>query len=82
MDSRPAYEAAQRAGRLGLSLLQHGNGRPGRLPGLKGWTASRDLPGPEPSFRSWWRQREAGGDGPSVPEGPPPAAGEPTGEAS
>ena len=59
MDSRRAYQAAQRAGRLGLALLERGNGRKGRFPGLKGWTQSRDLPAPEPSFRSWWREREA-----------------------
>jgi L-lactate dehydrogenase complex protein LldF len=60
MDSRRAYEAAQRAGRLGLALIDGGRGRRGRLPGLSGWTSSRDLPDPEPSFRSWWREREQG----------------------
>lgn len=70
MDSRRAYEAAQRAGRLGLALLEHGNGRKGRFPGLKGWTQSRDLPGPEPSFRSWWREREATAGRDDAGEGP------------
>ncbi|WP_084270067.1 lactate utilization protein B [Patulibacter minatonensis] len=70
MDSRRAYEAAQRAGRLGLALLDNGRGRRGKLPGLQGWTASRDLPDPEPSFRSWWRDREAGDTAPTDPDGP------------
>jgi L-lactate dehydrogenase complex protein LldF len=60
MDSRRAYEAAQKAGRLGLSLMNNGRGARGALPGIGGWTGSRDLPDAEPSFRSWWRDREAG----------------------
>jgi L-lactate dehydrogenase complex protein LldF len=72
MDSRRAYEAAQRAGRLGLALTDHGRGARGQLPGIKGWTESRDLPAPERSFRSWWREREAsGGAGDAPPPAPP-----------
>ncbi|WP_320669024.1 lactate utilization protein B [Patulibacter defluvii] len=58
MDSRRAYEAAQRAGRLGLALTRGGRGLAARAPGLKGWTETRDLPAPTESFRDWWRQRE------------------------
>ncbi|WP_022928753.1 lactate utilization protein B [Patulibacter americanus] len=73
MDSRRAYEAAQKAGRLGLSLMNNGRGARGALPGLSGWTGSRDLPDPERSFRDWWREREAGEleqgpDAPALPQ--------------
>jgi L-lactate dehydrogenase complex protein LldF len=61
MNNRRTYEAAQRAGRLGLALTGGGRGLAARAPGLKGWTETRDLPAPPTqSFRDWWRQREAG----------------------
>ncbi len=56
--SRRAYEAAQRAGRLGQWPLLR-QGKIERLPGpLSGWTATRDLrPVARQSFRDWWRVR-------------------------
>lgn len=64
MGNRRAYEAAQRAGRLGLALMQGGRGARGALPGISGWTSSRDLPQPEGSFRDWWRERPPAGASP------------------
>jgi L-lactate dehydrogenase complex protein LldF len=47
--SRRAFEAAQKAARLGRPLVR-----------LSGWSNTRDLPPqPEESFRNWWR-RERG----------------------
>jgi L-lactate dehydrogenase complex protein LldF len=56
--SRRRYETAQRAGRLGQSLLAR-DGAAGRLPGaLSVWSSARDLPTPPAeSFRDWWRNR-------------------------
>jgi L-lactate dehydrogenase complex protein LldF len=58
---RRLYEAAQRAGRLGQSLVARG-GKIERLPGaLGGWTAARDLQAmPPQSFRDWWRENRSG----------------------
>ena len=42
------YRRAQRVARLRLI---------GRMPGLRGWTATRDLPIPRETFRDWWAQR-------------------------
>jgi L-lactate dehydrogenase complex protein LldF len=48
--SRRAYEAAQRAARLGRGPLAGAALRP--------WTRSRELPEvPSQSFREWWRSR-------------------------
>jgi L-lactate dehydrogenase complex protein LldF len=50
--SRRAYEAAQRAARLGRGPLVGAAARP--------WTRTRDLPDvPDQSFREWWRERRA-----------------------
>ena len=55
--SRKGYERAQRLGRLGQIPFAR-DGRIGRLPGLDGWTAMRDLPAlPAQTFREWWRTR-------------------------
>jgi L-lactate dehydrogenase complex protein LldF len=53
--SRRAFEAAQRAARLGSRPLAR-RGRIGRLPWpLSGWTDTRDLPvPPAETFREWW----------------------------
>ena len=57
--SRRRYEAAQRLARLGRGPL---SGLGGAAPGLKAWTAMRDLPEvPAQSFRDWWRTRDGGG---------------------
>ncbi|MBD0281802.1 MAG: iron-sulfur cluster-binding protein [Thermoleophilaceae bacterium] len=60
--SRRAYEAAQRAGRLGSRPLAR-RGRIERLPfPLSGWTVTRDLPEPpSETFREWWRRERGGG---------------------
>jgi len=42
------YRRAQRVARLRLI---------GRMPGLRGWTATRDLPIPRETFRDWWARR-------------------------
>jgi L-lactate dehydrogenase complex protein LldF len=42
------YRRAQRVARLRLI---------GRMPGLRGWTATRDLPTPRETFRDWWARR-------------------------
>ena len=77
MNSRRAYEAAQKAGRLGLTFVKGGRGARGALPGLSGWTQARDLPQPEGSFRDWWREREAArGDDAAPPDAPARDAGE------
>jgi L-lactate dehydrogenase complex protein LldF len=48
--SRRAYEAAQRAARLGRGPLA--------VAALRPWTRSRELPAaPSQSFREWWRAR-------------------------
>jgi L-lactate dehydrogenase complex protein LldF len=60
--SRPRYERAQRAARLGQApFARHGVIE--RLPGpLAAWTSVRDLrPVPPQTFREWWRARECGG---------------------
>jgi L-lactate dehydrogenase complex protein LldF len=50
--SRRAYEAAQRAARLGRGPLAGAAARP--------WTRTRELPEvPAQSFREWWRARSA-----------------------
>jgi len=50
--SRRAYEAAQRAARLGRGPLANALMRP--------WTRSRELPDvPEQTFREWWRAHRA-----------------------
>lgn len=56
--SRRAYEAAQRALRLGRAPLRL-QGLPSALPGpLRAWTHTRDLPDiPQQTFRDWWRSR-------------------------
>jgi L-lactate dehydrogenase complex protein LldF len=52
LGSRRAYEAAQRAARLGRGPLTRAS--------LSRWTRSRDLPEPpDQSFRDWWRERRA-----------------------
>lgn len=58
--SRPAYELAQKLGRLGQGPLVR-NGHINWLPGLLGgWTAMRDVPAlPKQSFREWWASRES-----------------------
>jgi L-lactate dehydrogenase complex protein LldF len=62
--SRRAYEAAQRAGRLGAAAVSFDGRIQHRLPGpLKPWLESRDLKAPpEQSFRDWWREREQDGE--------------------
>jgi L-lactate dehydrogenase complex protein LldF len=60
--SRPRYEAAQRAARVGQWPLAR-RGRIQRAPGpLAAWTTFRDLRAlPDQTFREWWRSRgEAG----------------------
>jgi L-lactate dehydrogenase complex protein LldF len=53
--SRRAYEAAQRAARLGELAPSHR-----LLAPLVAWTASRDLPrAPSQTFRSWWLEHRA-----------------------
>jgi L-lactate dehydrogenase complex protein LldF len=54
--SRRAFEAAQRAARLGRPLAR--GGRISRLPWpLSAWTSTRDLPAPPAeTFRDWWRR--------------------------
>ena len=42
------YRRAQRVARLRLV---------GQMPGLRGWTATRDLPIPRETFRDWWARR-------------------------
>jgi L-lactate dehydrogenase complex protein LldF len=42
------YRRAQRVARLRLI---------GQMPGLRGWTATRDLPVPRETFRDWWARR-------------------------
>jgi L-lactate dehydrogenase complex protein LldF len=42
------YRWAQRVARLRLI---------GQMPGLRGWTATRDLPIPRETFRDWWARR-------------------------
>jgi L-lactate dehydrogenase complex protein LldF len=42
------YRRAQRVARLRLI---------GQMPGLHGWTATRDLPIPRETFRDWWARR-------------------------
>jgi len=56
--SRRAYEASQRALRLGRTPLQR-EGLVSALPGpLRAWTHTRDLPPiPQQTFRDWWRSR-------------------------
>jgi L-lactate dehydrogenase complex protein LldF len=50
--SRRAYEAAQRAAKLGRGPLASA--------ALRGWTQSRELPDvPAQTFRDWWRERGA-----------------------
>jgi L-lactate dehydrogenase complex protein LldF len=50
--SRRAYEAAQRAARLGRGPLADLALRP--------WTRTRELPRvPSQSFREWWREQRA-----------------------
>jgi L-lactate dehydrogenase complex protein LldF len=50
--SRRAYEAAQRAARLGRGPLARA--------ALRSWTRSRELPEPpSQTFREWWRERGA-----------------------
>jgi L-lactate dehydrogenase complex protein LldF len=64
--SRRAFEAAQRAARLGRPLAR--GGRIGRLPWpLSAWSSTRDLPAPPAeTFRDWWR-REHGEPTPTAP---------------
>ena len=55
--SRRAFEAAQRAARLGARF-------PWALPA---WTSTRDLPPtPEETFRDWWRRERGGAHAPHV----------------
>jgi L-lactate dehydrogenase complex protein LldF len=63
--SRRAFEAAQRAARLGRPLAR--GGRISRLPWpLSAWTSTRDLPAPPAeTFRDWWR-REHGESKPTT----------------
>ena len=42
------YRRAQRVARLRLV---------GQMPGLRGWTATRDVPIPRETFRDWWARR-------------------------
>jgi iron-sulfur cluster protein len=66
--SRRAFEAAQRAARLGSRPLAR-HGRISRLPWpLSGWSSTRDLPAPpKETFREWWRRER--GEPPSRPAG-------------
>jgi L-lactate dehydrogenase complex protein LldF len=59
--SRRAYEAAQKAGRLGAVAVSVDGSIRHRLPGpLKPWLEARDLKAPpKQSFRDWWRERES-----------------------
>jgi iron-sulfur cluster protein len=59
--SRRAFEAAQRAARLGRPLAR--GGRISRLPWpLSAWTSTRDLPAPPAeTFRDWWRRERGEG---------------------
>lgn len=51
--SRRAYEAAQRAARLGRGPVRHLPVGP-----LRAWSKARELPDiPAQSFREWWRER-------------------------
>jgi L-lactate dehydrogenase complex protein LldF len=53
---RRRYERAQRLARTGARPFVR-SGSITRLPGLRAWTETRDLPAPERSFREWWAQR-------------------------
>jgi L-lactate dehydrogenase complex protein LldF len=59
--SRRAYEAAQRAGRIGAAAVSVDGAVRHRLPGpLAPWLSARDLKAPpKQSFRDWWRERES-----------------------
>jgi L-lactate dehydrogenase complex protein LldF len=61
--TRPRYERAQKAARLGAWPLSRDGRIEARLPGpLKGWTAVRDLKAPpKQTFRDWWIERGEGG---------------------
>jgi L-lactate dehydrogenase complex protein LldG len=73
--SRRAFEAAQRAARLGRPLAR--GGRISRLPWpLSAWTSTRDLPAPPAeTFRDWWRREHGEG----VPPGDATPRSEPVG---
>jgi iron-sulfur cluster protein len=75
--SRRAYEAAQRAARIGSRPLARRGGRIARLPWpLSAWSETRDfVEPPRETFRAWWvRER---GDRPGAPV-PAPMQAKPT----
>ena len=53
---RKRYERAQRLARIGARPFVRA-GAISRIPGLRAWTETRDLPAPTRTFREWWDER-------------------------